>query len=164
MSQIWWLMTDLCFNHVATSNAAVPRNISTIFIRLTLRKFITRFAHKHFVFIIITLNSHVTDLLSAISNYIWCFLLHLACDKGGYGIRSYICRVVIHIVDWFFSSCSSHCFCFFGWWSSSSSSIMKWFSFFWWFSVKHFIDHCSNVSVHVVTPSLIILYPMFHLS
>ena len=164
MSQMWWLMTDLCFNHVATSNATMPRNISTIVIRFTLRKFITRFAHKHFVFIIITLNSHVIDLLSMISNKIWYFLLQKYSGRyRGFKIRSYNCRVVIHIVEWFFSSCSSHCFCFVGWWSSSSSSIMKWFSFLWWFSVKHLINHCSNVSIHVVTPSLIILYPMFHL-
>ena len=56
-------MTDLCLDHIAAANAAVPRNISTIFICFALRKFITRFAHKHFILIIITLNSHVRKII-----------------------------------------------------------------------------------------------------
>ena len=54
-------MIDLCFDHIAATNAAMSRNIGTIFIRLTLSKFITWFAHKHFVFIVITLNSRVKN-------------------------------------------------------------------------------------------------------
>ena len=78
-------MTDLCLDHIAAANAAVPRNISTIVICFALRKFITRFAHKHFILIIITLNSHVSFKIIG-------FI-------GGVRLESYICRIVIHIID-----------------------------------------------------------------